>query len=242
MLLRGGGISRIVWLTAIGLTGAGLLGAWAPPPQRLDSPEPLSHVRHTLPIAEVLIDAGHGGIDSGTHWGDVMEKDINLAISRKLYIVLRGRGIKAVLNRTGDYALSDDNRWQSASRHNRDLAQRKGLSDVIEPELFVSIHVNWSKKRGNRGPIVIHQDEGRSALLGSFIQDGLNRQQNSRRLPMPSNKYYVLNRVKVPSVIVETAFLSDSRDREMLISPRGQSRVALAIADGILAYFCVSPS
>ncbi|RUS43965.1 N-acetylmuramoyl-L-alanine amidase [Cohnella sp. AR92] len=233
---------RIGWLTVLGIAGAALLGGWASPPESVPSNQPLSPHRYTMPHAEVLIDAGHGGIDSGTHWGDILEKDINLAISRKLYIVLKSRGVEAVLNRTGDYALSDDNRWHSASRHNRDLSQRKGLSDVIHPELFVSIHVNWSKRRSNRGPIVIHQDEGRSALLGSFIQDGLNRQQHSRRLSIPSNKYYVLNRVKVPSVIVETAFLSDARDREMLTSPRGQSRVALAIADGIMAYLCVSPS
>ncbi|THF76601.1 N-acetylmuramoyl-L-alanine amidase [Cohnella fermenti] len=231
------------------MAAASLLGGWAPAlasePERQIVPSPLPPLppaRHTLPAAEVLIDAGHGGIDSGTHWGDVLEKDINLAISRKLYLVLRGRGIQAVLNRTGDYALSDDNRWQRASRHNRDLSQRKGLSDMIEPELFVSVHVNWSKRGNNRGPIVIHQNEGRSALLGSFIQDGLNRQQNSRRLPMPSKKYFVLSRVKMPSVIVETGFLSDPRDREMLVSSRGQSRIAIAIADGILAYFCVSPA
>lgn len=203
-------------------------------PARAQTPE--SPVQHTLPAADVLIDAGHGGIDSGTHWGDMMEKDINLAISRKLYLILRSHGIKAVLNRTGDYALSDDNRWHRASRHSRDLSQRGGLSDEIEPRMFVSIHVNWSPRGGKRGPLVLHQQEGRSALLASFIQEGLNRQQQTRSIPVAASRFYVLNRVRVPSVIVETAFLSHPGDRVMLASTRGQTRIAMAIAEGIMAY------
>ncbi|TFE27517.1 N-acetylmuramoyl-L-alanine amidase family protein [Cohnella luojiensis] len=196
---------------------------------------------HVLPTADVLIDAGHGGIDSGTKWNDVLEKDINLAISRKLYLLLRSKGLKVILNRTGDYALSDDNRWHlTRSRHRRDLSQRKGLSDEIGASVFVSIHVNWSPKKRNRGPLVIHQSEGRSALLALFIQDSLNRQQGRYRLPRAADKFYLLNRVEVPSVIVETAFLNDPGDRAMLTSIPGQNRLAAAIANGIVSYrnFC----
>jgi len=196
---------------------------------------------HSLPVADVLIDAGHGGIDSGTHYKDILEKDINLAIARKLYLILKSRGVRAVLNRTGDYALSDDNRWHRASRHMRDLSQRGSLTEEIEAKLFVSIHVNWSPKGKKRGPLVIHQKEGRSALLASFIQQALNRQQNTRRLPQSGGKYYVLNRIKVPSVIVETGFLNHDGDRALLTSPRGQTRVAAAIAEGIFFYRCIAP-
>ncbi|PRX63954.1 N-acetylmuramoyl-L-alanine amidase [Cohnella sp. SGD-V74] len=200
------------------------------------------NVKRALPTADVLIDAGHGGIDGGTHWNGILEKDINLAISRKLYLLLRARGLKVILNRTGDYALSDDNRWHlSRSRHRRDLSQRRGLSDEIGAALFVSVHVNWSPKGSKRGPLVIHQAEGGSALLAKFIQDSLNRQQNKFRLPQVANQYYLLNRVQVPSVIVETAFLSDPADRAMLTSIPGQNRIAAAIASGIIAYRLCSP-
>ncbi|WP_240353410.1 MULTISPECIES: N-acetylmuramoyl-L-alanine amidase family protein [Cohnella] len=195
---------------------------------------------HSLPAADVLIDAGHGGIDSGTHYKEVMEKDINLAIARKLYLILRSHGVRAVLNRTGDYALSDENRWHRASRHSRDLSQRGSLTEEIEARTFVSIHVNWSPKGSKRGPLVIHQKEGRSALLASFIQQSLNRQQNTKRLPQAGGKYYVLNRIRVPSVIVETGFLNHAGDRAMLTSSHGQTRVAAAIAEGIFAYRCVT--
>ncbi|WP_233566868.1 N-acetylmuramoyl-L-alanine amidase family protein [Cohnella endophytica] len=200
-----------------------------------------THAKQVLPMADVLIDAGHGGIDSGTHWNNVLEKDINLEISRKLYLLLRSHGLKVILNRTGDYALSDDNRWHiTRSRHRKDLSQRRGLSDEIGASVFVSIHVNWSPKGGKRGPLVIHQSEGRSAILAGFIQTSLNQQQGKYRLPQEAKQFYLLNRVQVPSVIVETAFLNDPGDRSMLTSIPGQNRLAAAIADGIMSYryFC----
>ncbi|MDB4866734.1 MAG: N-acetylmuramoyl-L-alanine amidase [Cohnella sp.] len=195
-----------------------------------------------IPSADVLIDAGHGGIDGGTHWGHILEKDINLAIARKLYLLLRSQGVRAVLNRTGDYALSDENRWHAArSRHRRDLSQRRGLSDEIDAALFVSIHVNWAARGGKGGPLVLHRNEGRSAILAAFVQDSLNRLQGRSRLPRGSAKLYLLNRVKAPSVIIETAFLNNTADREMLTSRRGQTRIAEAIASGIMAYRYFAP-
>ncbi|TVY04638.1 N-acetylmuramoyl-L-alanine amidase [Cohnella terricola] len=221
---------RILLIVCSMLLLAGRSGATEPP-----------NVKRALPAADVLIDAGHGGIDGGTHWNGVLEKDINLEISRKLYLFLRSKGLKVILNRTGDYALSDDNRWHlSRSRHRRDLSQRKGLSEEIGASIFVSIHVNWSPKGKKKGPLVIHQTEGKSALLARFIQDSLNQQQGRFRLPQAADQFYLLNRVQAPSVIVETAFLSDPGDRAMLTSIPGQNRIAAAIANGILAYraFC----
>jgi N-acetylmuramoyl-L-alanine amidase len=190
-----------------------------------------------LPTAEVLIDAGHGGIDGGAHYGDVLEKDINLQVARRLYLMLRSQGIPAVLNRTGDYALSDENRWHpSRSRHRRDLSQRRGLADEIDVRLLVSLHVNWSRNPSASGPLVLHQEEGGSAMLAFFLQDALNREYGSRRLPKVGKPYYLLNLVKRPAVIVELGFLSSPADRAKLTDPRWQQRLAEAVAAGIRQY------
>jgi len=193
--------------------------------------------KRALPTAEVLIDAGHGGIDGGAHFGGVLEKDINLKVAKRLYLVLRSQGIPAVLNRTGDYALSDDNRWHHVrSRHRRDLSQRKGLADEIDIRLLVSLHVNWSDNPSASGPLVLHQNEGRSALLAFFLQDALNREYGSRRLPKVGAPYYLLNLVRRPAVIVELGFLSSAADRAKLTDPRWQQRLAEAVAAGIRQY------
>lgn len=201
---------------------------------------PPEHARLTLPAAGVLIDAGHGGIDGGAHWNDIMEKDVNLAIARRLYLILRGRGIVAALNRTGDYALSDENRWHRASRHRRDLSQRGALPHEIETLLLVSIHANWSPGGGGHGPIVLYQPEGRSVLLAECVQDSLNRLYGTRKRIRPGDAYYLLRKADIPSVIVEAGFLNDEGDRRLLASPAGQTRIASAIAEGIQLYLCIA--
>jgi N-acetylmuramoyl-L-alanine amidase len=190
-----------------------------------------------LPSTTVIIDVGHGGIDGGASSADILEKDINLAIARRLYTILRSQNIPAVLNRTGDYALSEDNRWHiTRSRHRKDLSQRQQLTEEIESDLLVSLHVNWSKKPSQRGPLVLHQSNGESNLLALCIQDSLNRQQKTDFLPREGKTFYLLRRVQQPAVIVEMGFISSSSDRAMLTDPKRQEEVANAIASGIWQY------
>ncbi|MBW7474334.1 N-acetylmuramoyl-L-alanine amidase [Paenibacillus oenotherae] len=193
--------------------------------------------QRALPTADIIIDAGHGGIDGGAHYKEVLEKDINLAVARKVYLLLRSSGVRAILNRNGDYALSDDNRWHpSRSRHKRDLSQRSQLSGEIRTNIVISLHVNWAKNKEVRGPLVLHQDEGQSALLAYCIQDALNRQQQTRFIPRLGKPFYLLNVIKQPAVIVEMGFISHEGDRHMLTDPRKQEQVASAIASGVRNY------
>ncbi|MFD0588129.1 N-acetylmuramoyl-L-alanine amidase [Paenibacillus sp. GCM10027627] len=191
----------------------------------------------TLPHTTVIIDVGHGGIDGGATHGTILEKDINLAIAGKLYLLLRSYGIPAVMNRTGDYALSEENRWHATkSRHRKDLSQRGQLTEEINSELLVSLHVNWGKNSSRRGPLVLHQNTGESALLALCLQDALNQQQHTFALPRLGNPFYLLRRVDEPSVIVEMGFISNENDRAMLTDPASQTEIARAIASGIRQY------
>jgi len=191
----------------------------------------------TLPHTTVIIDVGHGGIDGGASHGATLEKDINLAIASKLYVILRSQGIPAIMNRTGDYALSDENRWHNTrSRHRKDLSQRRQLTEEIGSELLISLHVNSARNSGKRGPLVLHQDAGESALLAFCLQDALNRQQATASLPRLGEPFYLLRRVDQPSVIVEMGFISNAEDRVMLIDPVRQNEIAHAIASGIRQY------
>lgn len=197
-------------------------------------------LRHAFPEPVILIDAGHGGIDGGTSYGDILEKNINLEVARRLYVVLRSHGYRAILNRSGDYALSDDNRWLSIhSRHIRDLAQRKELSEHIPAAIVVSLHVNWSRDESQHGPLVLHQNEGRSAMLASSLQRALGRlyRISTPQSPKVGKPFYLLNHVDAPAVIVEAGFISNTEDRDMLVSPRGQQKIAEGLYAGIAEYF-----
>lgn len=196
----------------------------------------------SLPEADVLIDVGHGGVDGGASHGGTLEKDINLAVAKRLYLMLGHRGLSAIMNRTGDYALSDDNRWHNTgSRHRKDLSQRRQLTAEVPVRVMVSIHVNWSPDSRSNGPLVLHQREGRSALLAAFVQDAMNASHggmpHQARVGKP---YYLLKHVTRPSVIVELGFISSPSDRRKLTDPRWQQRIAAAIADGIRQYAIVA--
>ncbi|GGG85759.1 N-acetylmuramoyl-L-alanine amidase [Paenibacillus radicis (ex Gao et al. 2016)] len=223
--------AALLMLLPISLAGA------SPDPDAADEPQSENDSGWTMPSANILIDAGHGGIDGGASADSVLEKDINLAIAQKLYLLLNSQGISAVLNRTGDYALSDDNRWHiTRSRHRRDLSQRRQLTEEIDTQLLVSLHVNATKNRSKSGPIVLHQESGESALLAFCIQDALNRQQETTFYPREGKPFYLLRRVDQPAVIVEMGFISNDADRAMLTDPRQQLEIANAIASGIRQY------
>ncbi|GAB7386930.1 N-acetylmuramoyl-L-alanine amidase CwlD [Bacillaceae bacterium] len=187
---------------------------------------------------DVVIDAGHGGIDSGTLYEDVYEKAINLQVAQFLYEELEAKGYRVVLDRTGDYALSDENEWlDSPSRHRRDLAQRRDLVKELSPKIVVSLHVNWSKNPRQRGPLVLYQKNNQSVLLADLLQQSLNDMFKTRELPIPGRTYYLLNHSLCPTVIVEMGFISNRIDREILTSPEQQRRIAQTVAAAIDRYF-----
>lgn len=190
-----------------------------------------------LPI-EVMIDVGHGGIDGGTSYGDILEKTINLQIAKKLYKMLKKEGSLVLLNRVGDYALSDENEWLlSRSRHIRDLAQRKELAVEVVPQILISLHVNWSPHRKKAGPVLLYQNRDQSYFLASILQKRLNDLTQSKELPRKGKTYYLLNRTESPAVIIEMGFLSNASDRARLTSEKGQTEIARTISEAVREYF-----
>lgn len=194
-----------------------------------------------LPSTAVIIDAGHGGIDGGASFGNVLEKDINLIVAKKLYAILQSKGIPTVLNRTGDYALSDENSWHKiSSRHLRDLSQRMGLTREIDHIVFVSLHVNAGRNTAAHGPLVLHQHTGESALLALNVQDQLNQLYQTEKKIVPVKSFYLLKYIKSPSILVELGFISNPEDRDRLTNATEQNKIAAAISDGILQYFWIN--
>jgi N-acetylmuramoyl-L-alanine amidase len=192
-----------------------------------------------LPNADIIIDVGHGGIDSGALYGKYQEKDMNLAISKKTYKLLKKKGYRVIINRTEDYALSEDNKWSFGGRHRKDLAQRSGLANTIKPKMMLSMHINWSGKSDRRGPLVIYQNQSDSILLAQLLQESLNRVYGMEEKPVLGKKYYVLRHTKCPSVIVELGFISNKTDRKLLNDSHHQAKLAKAISTAIEQYFAM---
>ena len=85
----------------------------------------------------VVIDPGHGGNDEGTAWYHVREKDVTLAVAKRLEKILRENGIPSVLTRDSDTYVSLDKRAETANR------QRHSL--------LLSIHFNGSSVASSNG-------------------------------------------------------------------------------------------
>ncbi len=193
------------------------------------------------PPVDIMIDAGHGGIDGGSSHGDLLEKHINLQVAKELYRQLSKFGYRVILNRTGDYALSDENKWlRNPSRHLRDLAQRKHLAVELPPQILISLHMNWSAQATRRGSIVLYQKNNQSYMLASILQHSLNQFNNTSTAPVKGASYYLLKHDVCPTVIVEMGYISNARDRARLTSPEGQSQLARVVCEAVNEYLLLT--
>lgn len=187
---------------------------------------------------DVLIDVGHGGVDGGAVHGSVLEKTITLEVAKLLYAQLSMKGYSVVINRTKDYALSDDNTWlRTHSRHRKDLAQRKHLAKELSPKIMVSLHVNTSTNPSLHGPIVLYQKHQQSFLLADTVQHSLNQLFKTNELPQPGKKLYMLNHSICPTILVEMGFISNHQERQLMNSAAYQAQIANAINTAIDTYF-----
>lgn len=181
----------------------------------------------------IVIDAGHGGVDPGTSYGKTYEKDINLAISLYLEKELSSMGAVVFLTRDGDYDLSSPN---VTFRKKSDFDNRIKLINESNASLYVSIHLNYLSDTKYSGPQVFYNNDNK--LLAETIQNIMNNDLNGdRKVKKIPTDTYMYNKLKVSGVLIECGFLSNTKERNLLMTETYQKKVAKSIADGILQYF-----
>ena len=186
-------------------------------------------------LTGVVIDAGHGGADSGAVGNGIVEKDLTLVISKYMYDKFREKGIPVKLNRTDDTALN------SVTRPRKALDAFGNGKNVI----VISNHINAG---GAEGAEVIYalrnNDTFSNLILSNLAKKGQKiRKAYQRRLPSNSSKdyYYMMrNTPNTESVIVEYGFLDNKKDAEKLKS-RYKDYVD-AVVDAVLQYKNISPT
>ena len=178
----------------------------------------------TLPggSIKVFIDAGHGGTDPGAVGNRLKEKDIVLSIATKLGALLNGRGISIKYSRTNDTYLS--------------LEERARLANAWGADLFVSIHANsaTSSVRGTECYTHPTANTATKTLSGNVSRAIANKFGISNRGHKEAN-FAVLRLSNMPSILVETAFISNSSDANLLNTR--QADFSVTIANSILSYF-----
>ena len=187
-----------------------------------------------MPVSRrvVLIDAGHGARDPGKVAGNILEKEINLAISLKLQSYLEAGGATVLMTRVDDEALS-------ASKTG-DMNQRRQIANASHADIFVSIHQNSFTNENVHGAQVFYFDTSdNSRKLAEHIQRNLRdfADPSNRLEAKPNENYYVLRQTRMPAVIVECGFLTNSNERHRLTQEEYQERIAWSIYSGIVDYF-----
>src|SRR5690606_32512533 len=225
-----------------------------------------TNIKPEFKVDVVVIDAGHGGKDSGTRGRKALEKDIALKIALKVgnYIEKNVPGVKVIYTRKTDTYLSLDERARIANRANADLficihANSMPGGRAIGTETYVmGLHKDESNfEVAKRENSVILMDENykeryegfdpsspESYILFSLtqsayqesslrfaqkVEDQFRNRAGRKSRGVKQAGFVVLWKTTMPSVLIETGFLSHPQEEEFLASERGQDLIASGI-------------
>lgn len=182
----------------------------------------------------ICLDSGHGGPDIGAQSKDVIEKELNLIIAKKLEKELISRGAIVYQTREDDYDLSTTN----INRKRSDLYNRAKYINEIKPNIFLSIHLNATTSPKWKGLQVFYTNKNeKNELLAKTITNYLNQNISNVRDSKQNNSYYMYNHISYPGVLIEAGFISNPNDNYILRQSNYQNKLVSLIADSIEIYF-----
>ncbi len=186
----------------------------------------------------IVIDAGHGGIDTGVKGINtgVNESDLNLKVALKLGKTLEDAGYKVILTRTnkgGLYNLS------TKGFKKRDMNKRKSIIERANATYVVSIHMNYYTEAYRRGAQVFYStlmSRNFAENMQDILNDYLNNPIIDKELSSLKGEYFINQCTAAPSIIIECGFLSNPEDEKLLISETYQDELTYTILSGIVAH------
>ena len=158
-------------------------------------------------IEGIIIDAGHGGIDSGATANNLLEKDLTLKVSEYIYNRLKELGLPVKMTRDNDEYLPKDER----------IRRVKNLYNDSPNTILISNHINAG---GGEGAEVVYSLKNDSTLadlvLSNIGEKGQKmRKTYQRRLPENPNKdyYYILRETgNTEPILIEYGFIDNIND------------------------------
>lgn len=195
----------------------------------------------------VVLDPGHGGHDSGSIVGSILEKDLTLDVAQRINRLLRANGIATLMTRSDDTFVS--------------LGRRAWFANRVRDSIFVSIHFNEGARPVASGvetyyanrqslplprliswiPFLSPQASSdspniESQSLAGLIQRSLVAQTQAVDRGAKGAQFFVIAHVTHPAVLVEGGFLSSKEEMGKLANADYREQLAAAITDGILHY------
>lgn len=175
-------------------------------------------------MALIVIDPGHGGIDSGAVSGIYKEKNMNLAIGLKLRDYLLGNyQVNVVMTRTTDTTVS--------------LSQRAQLANAKNADYYCSVHVNAGGGTGYEshiynGPVNSFTSKAQGTIHQTVIQ-ALKQKYSIVDRGQKRSDFQVLRDTKMPAILLENLFIDNDKDLLLLRNSVFLGDLATATGKGL---------
>lgn len=173
----------------------------------------------------VYIDPGHGGSDPGASGVKSKEKDLVLQMGLQLRTKLESKGIIVEMSRDTDKYVS--------------LQDRSSGANALNPDVFISIHANAYNKnirgmetfyyKGIDKPFadIVHRDM--IGYTGISNESTLNRK-------VKKENFHVTRETSMPATLVETGFIDNVQDEQLLMNPSYQDKITNGLTNAINEY------
>ncbi|MAT89577.1 MAG: N-acetylmuramoyl-L-alanine amidase [Flavobacteriaceae bacterium] len=219
----------------------------------------------------VVLDAGHGGHDSGNTGNGYKEKDIALKIILEVGKALEKEpGIRVIYTRKTDVFIDLWERGAIANRADADLfvsvhcnahnsqaygtetwvlglhANKRNMEVAKKENEVIFLEDNYEEKYAGYDPnspesfigLTLMQEEylDQSIMLAGLIQNNFTNNLKRKDRSVKQAGFIVLHQSYMPSVLVETGFLTNNKEGAYLNSKKGQREMAASISDAVLRY------
>lgn len=172
-------------------------------------------------IYHVVLDAGHGGKDSGAVSKDkiMLEKDFTYTIVNKMKAILeKDPRIQVHLSRPDDVKI--------------ELRERVAFAEKVKADVFISIHANsFTKDTATGSETYYYRDNSKE--LANIIQKHLVAGTGLANRGVKKEAFVVIKETSMPAVLVEAGYLSNSYDLEVLRKDENQDFIAAELVLGI---------
>ncbi len=182
----------------------------------------------------ITLDAGHGGSDPGAIGGSgLKEKEITLAITKKVEDLLKKAGATVYMTRTGDVDV-----FGPRASDAEELQARVNVAEKHASDLFISIHINSSVNKNVSGFTSYYYPKSSNDLkIAKAIQNKLTANFGVDDMGVREANFYVVKRCTMPAALLELCFISNPKEEKLMRGNWFQTKAAKLIAEGIEDYF-----
>ena len=188
----------------------------------------------------VVIDAGHGGEDSGAVGATgVLEKNLNLEMAFKVGELLEKEGYLVVYTRNEDKLLYGKDEDIKGIRKISDLKNRCKIAESYPDSIFVSLHMNsFGDSRYSGLQVYYSESSEGSARLANSVQSKVREliQPENKRKIKAGDGIYLLENISGDAILIECGFLTNTEECKKLSEKEYQNRLSFAIVCGIIDY------